>query len=102
MLDQMREQTGGPSPMLSSPAGPVAQKAALDYYRTVKDVSWTYFSPAMQISPGTRTGKFRLGGDQIVKDAQGQSRISIEDYAVAMIDEAEKPAHVRQRFTIGY
>ncbi|MFT3906088.1 MAG: NAD(P)H-binding protein [Steroidobacteraceae bacterium] len=102
MLDQMREQSGGPSPMLSSPAGPVAQKAALDYYRTVKDVSWTYFSPAMQISPGTRTGKFRLGGDQLVKDAQGQSRISIEDYAVAMIDEAEKPAHLRQRFTIGY
>lgn len=78
------------------------QQRALDYLRTVKDVSWSYFSPASQIQPGNRTGKFRLGVDQLVKDASGNSRISIEDYAVAMIDEAERPAHVRQQFTIGY
>jgi putative NADH-flavin reductase len=47
-------------------------------------------------------GRFRLGGDQLVVDAQGQSRISMEDYAVAVLDEIEKPAHLRQRFTIGY
>jgi uncharacterized protein len=80
----------------------LGQKAALDYYRTVADVSWTYFSPAGQISPGERTGRFRLGGDQLVVDSKGDSRISMEDYAVALLDEIEKPAHVRKRFTIGY
>lgn len=80
----------------------MGQKAALDYYRTVSDVKWTYFSPAGSLTPGQRTGKFRLGGDQLVIDAKGESRISIEDYAVAMIDEAEKAQHVGRRFTIGY
>ena len=78
------------------------QKEALDYYRTAADVPWTYFSPARTIEPGTRTGKFRLGGDQLITDAKGDSRISMEDYAVAVIDEAEKPAHLHGRFTIGY
>jgi len=64
------------------------QKEALDYYRTASDVPWTYFSPARTIEPGTRTGKFRLGGDQLITDAKGDSRISMEDYAVAVIDEA--------------
>jgi putative NADH-flavin reductase len=49
-----------------------------------------------------RTVKFRLGTDQLLVDASGHSGISVEDYAVAMIDELEKPAHVRQRFTVGY
>jgi putative NADH-flavin reductase len=89
------------SPMSQRPAG-MQQQQALDYLRTVKDVSWSYFSPAAQIRPGTRTGQFRLGNDQLVKDAAGNSSISMEDYAVAMIDEAEKPAHTRQQFTIGY
>jgi len=80
----------------------LGQKDALDYYRTVSDVSWTYFSPAETIAPGTRTGKFRLGTDQVVSDDKGVSRISMEDYAVAVLDEAEKPAHVHRRFTIGY
>jgi putative NADH-flavin reductase len=56
----------------------------------------------MEISPGRRTGKFRLDVDHLVKDAAGKSRISIEDYAVATIDEAEKAAHLHQRFTVGY
>ena len=80
----------------------LGQKDALDYYRTVKDVSWTYFSPAFSISPGQRTGKFRLGADELVSDAHGDSRISAEDYAVAVLDEAEKPTHTHRRFTIGY
>jgi putative NADH-flavin reductase len=78
------------------------QNDSLAYYRTLNDVRWTYFSPAYMITPGTRTGKFRLGGDQMIVDGQGNSRISMEDYAVAVLDEAEKPAHVRKRFTIGY
>ena len=80
----------------------LGQKAALDYFRTRNDVPWTYFSPAGSIAPGARTGKFRLGGGQLVTDAQGKSSISAEDYAVAALDELEKPAHIHQRFTIGY
>jgi putative NADH-flavin reductase len=78
------------------------QNDSLAYYRTISDVRWTYFSPPFQITPGTRTGKFRLGSDQLITDAKGDSRISMEDYAVAVIDEAEQPAHIRKRFTIGY
>ncbi|MDW6061977.1 NAD(P)H-binding protein [Streptomyces sp. FXJ1.4098] len=63
---------------------------------------WTYFSPAEDIAPGERTGRFRLGGDQPVLDAEGRSRISIEDAAVALVDEAELPRFVQRRFTIGY
>lgn len=66
------------------------------------DINWTYFSPAAFFEPGTRTGKFRLGINQLIADAQGNSRISIEDYAIALVDELEKPAHRRARFTIGY
>jgi putative NADH-flavin reductase len=80
----------------------MGQKDALDYFRTVTDVPWTYFSPAGSIAPGTRTGQFRLGGDHLVVDAKGDSRISMEDYAVAVLDEIQKPAHLQQRFTIGY
>jgi putative NADH-flavin reductase len=77
---------------------------ALDWLRSdVKDaVSWTYFSPAGGISPGTRTGKFRLGTDQLVADERGRSSISMEDFAVAMLDEIEKPQFINQRFTVGY
>jgi len=66
------------------------------------DINWTYFSPPILIEPGVRTGKFRLGGDSLIRDEQGKSRISFEDYAVALVDELEKPAHERSRFTIGY
>jgi putative NADH-flavin reductase len=83
------------------PAG-MQQQQALDYLRTVKDVSWSYFSPAAEIRPGQRTGKFRVASDHLVTDENGKSSISTEDYAVAMIDEAEKPAHLRQQFTVGY
>jgi putative NADH-flavin reductase len=65
-------------------------------------LDWTMLSPSAVIAPGERTGKFRLGGDQLLADAQGNSRISVEDYAVAFIDELEKPAHSRRRFTVGY
>jgi len=66
------------------------------------DINWVYFSPPMMIAPGVRTAKFRLGGDDIIVDANGKNWISFEDYAVALVDEIEKPAHERGRFTIGY
>lgn len=66
------------------------------------DINWTSFSPAAFFEPGQRTGKFRLGKDQLISDAEGNSKISMEDYAIALVDELEKPQHERQRFTIGY
>ena len=66
-------------------------------------IDWTYFSPAGFFEPGERTGKkFRLGKDALITDAQGNSRISFEDYAIALVDELENPQHRRDRFTIGY
>jgi hypothetical protein len=70
--------------------------------RQVDDVDWTFFSPAIQIGPGERTGGFRLGTEQVVKDAAGVSRISFDDYAIAMVDELEQGRHKKARFTIGY
>ena len=65
-------------------------------------IDWTYFSPAGFFEPGERTGKFRLGKDDLITDAQGNSRISFADYAIALVDELEKPEYHRERFTIGY
>ena len=53
-------------------------------------------------APGERTGKFRLGGDQLLADDYGKSRISMEDFAIALVDELERPTHSRRRFTVGY
>jgi hypothetical protein len=66
------------------------------------EIDWTYFSPAAFFEPGVRTGKFRLGDRSLIADDKGQSRISLEDYAIALVDELEKPAHLRAQFTIGY
>jgi putative NADH-flavin reductase len=66
------------------------------------ELEWTYLSPSTNLVPGERTGKFRLGLDELLVGEDGQSRISVEDYAVAMIDELERPAHTRRRFTVGY
>jgi uncharacterized protein len=67
-----------------------------------KDIDWVFFSPAISIHPGIRTGKFRLGNNDVILNHAGEGDISVEDYAVAMIDELEKPAHHFERFTIGY
>lgn len=67
-----------------------------------KDIDWIFFSPAGTLEPGQRTGKFRLGKDDLIVDENGTSHISVEDYAVAMIDELENPKHHYERFTIGY
>ena len=74
---------------------------ALNLFRTSNRL-WTYFSPAVETTPGQRTGRFRIGGDQPVMDADGHSRISAEDAAVAVLDEAELPRFVQRRFTVGY
>jgi hypothetical protein len=66
------------------------------------DLDWVFLSPSTFIAPGERTGKFRLGKDHLLFEPDGESRISMEDYAVAMIDELERPAHHRERFTVGY
>lgn len=78
-----------------------AHRDAMNLFRT-SDRNWSYFCPAIITVPGERTGRFRLGGNQPVMDAEGQSRISYEDFAVALLDEVEIPTHLRQRFTIGY
>lgn len=67
-----------------------------------KNIDWIFFSPAGTLEPGQRTGKFRLGKDDLIVDENGTSHISVEDYAVAMIDELENPKHHYERFTIGY
>lgn len=79
----------------------LAHGEALEEYRKA-DLDWTYFSPAAMFQPGERTGKFRLGTDQLVVDEKGESRISTEDYAIAMLDEVEHPQFNRKRFTIAY
>ena len=67
-----------------------------------KELDWVFFSPAGSLEPGERTGKFRLGKDDLIVDENGKSHISVEDYAVAMVDELEKENHHQERFTIGY
>ncbi|WP_375775617.1 NAD(P)-dependent oxidoreductase [Bradyrhizobium sp. ma5] len=74
----------------------------LDLLRQETDLNWTFLSPSALFVAGERTGKFRLGSDQLLTAADGKSSISFEDFAVALADEIERPAHIRQRFTVGY
>jgi putative NADH-flavin reductase len=79
-----------------------AGRKFLDALRAERDLDWTFLSPSAEFAPGERTGKFRLGGDQLLSDANGKSWISMEDFAIAFADELETPQHSRQRFTVGY
>lgn len=74
----------------------------LNFLRKEKEVDWVFFSPAADLSHGVRSGRYRLGKDDMITDVTGNSHISVEDYALAMINELEKPAHHYERFTIGY
>lgn len=66
-------------------------------------IDWVFFSPAGTFDEkGEKTGKYRLGKDDLIVDENGNSHISVQDYAAAMVDELEKPAHHQTRFTIGY
>ena len=95
--------------LVTTPGFPVAYKAEaekgaafLDLLRAEKELNWTFLSPSALFVAGERTGKFRLGTDQLLTAADGKSSISFEDFAVALADEIERPAHIRQRFTVGY
>jgi hypothetical protein len=95
--------------LLDSPNFPVAYKPEalggrdfLNVLRSEKDLEWTFLCPSAEFAPGPRTGHFRLGKDQLLTLPNGESKISMEDFAIAMIDELEKPQHVRERFTVGY
>lgn len=79
----------------------VAGAAFLDLLRTVDDLDWTFLSPSAMFVAGERTGQFRIGKDALLSNASG-SCISFEDFAIALVAELEMPAHIRQRFTVGY
>jgi len=74
----------------------------LDVCRAETRVDWAYLSPPAQLAPGERTGNYRLGTDELLLDPEGNSTISMEDLAVVLLDEAERPKHHRTRFTAGY
>ncbi|OXR49737.1 MULTISPECIES: NAD(P)-dependent oxidoreductase [unclassified Pusillimonas] len=95
--------------LIDTPEFPVQWKGtaegarqALNLLRAEDELDWTVLAPSAHIEPGERTGKFRLGKDQLLTDESGKSHISLADYAVAMMDELEQPAHSRSRFTVGY
>lgn len=95
--------------LMNSPEFPEAAKheagkgaAFLQKLRAEPDLNWTFLSPAVRIVSGERTGKFRLGIDTPIYLPGGDSWISFEDYAIALVDELETPAHERRRFTVGY
>ena len=95
--------------LVDQPSFPAAYKAEalaggvfLDLLKAEPALNWTFLSPSALFVPGERTGKFRLGRDTLLTAADGKSSISFEDYAIALVDEIEKPAHERQRFTVGY
>jgi putative NADH-flavin reductase len=94
--------------LLDTPQFPAAYKpeasaaaAYLDMLKGVGDLEWTFLSPSALFVAGERTGKFRLGKDELLTSDKG-STISYEDYAIALADEIEQPKHIRQRFTVGY
>ena len=95
--------------LVDTPTFPEAYKAEasagrdfLNALRGETSLAWTFMSPSALFTPGERTGKFRLGNDDLLTAADGKSWISMEDYAIAMLDEIEQPKHVRERFTVGY
>jgi uncharacterized protein len=79
----------------------LAGRDFLNVLRGERELDWTFLSPSALFVPGTRTGKFRLGTDRLLVGANGESKISFEDYAIALVDELETPRHSRQRFTVG-
>lgn len=78
-------------------------REALDIWRNeAKALDWTYLSPAAEIAPGNRTGKYRTTDEKLLVDDKGKSFITFEDYAVAVLDELERPQHVGKRFGVAY
>ncbi len=96
-------------PLVDTPDFPAAYKpealAGRDFLHVLRgerELNWAFLSPSAIFGPGERTGTFRLGTDQLLVGADGESRISMEDFAIALVDELETPRHPRQRFTVGY
>ncbi|MDH0647210.1 NAD(P)-dependent oxidoreductase [Pseudomonas sp. GD03858] len=95
--------------VIDSPDFPEAYKAEasagvrfLDALRQEPSLEWTFLSPSAEFVEGERSGHYRLGRDHLLIGADGKSWITFADYAIAMLDELEKPAHSRARFTVGY
>lgn len=80
----------------------LGQILALEFYRKVDDVNWTYVTPPTNFTNGPRTGVFRIGGDRALEDNRGKTRVSRADFAVALIDEAEQARYPRQRISVAY
>jgi len=92
----------GPNfPEAAKPEAAAGQRV-LDRLQEETDIDWTFLSPSVAFTAGARTGIFRLGGDDLLVGADGKSAISFEDFAIALLDEIEKPRHSRRRFTVGY
>ena len=72
----------------------------LDNLQKEEGLDWTFLSPSAMFIPEGRTGKFRLGKDHLLSNSKGESQVTMADFAIAMLDEAEHPKHVRQRFTV--
>ncbi|MCB2312161.1 NAD(P)-dependent oxidoreductase [Clostridium tagluense] len=79
-----------------------AHTSALELYKNENELDWTVLSPAALFESGSRTGKYKLGKEDLIVDDKGASKISFQDYAQALLDEASNPKFSRQRFTIGY
>jgi len=99
----------GGSRVIDSPGFPAEYKAEasagaefLETLRQEKELDWSFLSPSAEFVEGERTGHFRLGKDDLLVSAEGRSWITFADYAIALLDEVEKPAHSRQRFAVGY
>ncbi len=100
--DEIRLVDTDAIPTAFKPAVLALANVFYDLKKSETELDWAFFSPAGTIAPGKRTGKFRLGKDHLITDDKGESNISVEDFAVAMLDEVENPQHHRERFTIGY
>lgn len=98
----LRLMDSGEVPEEILPAVKALAEFYLKFLRKEKEIDWVFFSPAADMRPGVRTGRYRLGKDDMIIDLVGNSHISVEDYAAAMIDELEHPKHHQERFTIGY
>lgn len=102
-------ETADGSKLIDSPHFPPEYapeaNAAIAFLKVLKqepDLDWTFLSPAALIEQGERTGTFRIGGDKLLTDAEGNSRITFQDYAIAIVDELEKNEHSRKRFSVAY
>jgi len=93
------QDLGIPEPVLANIAEGIR---AFELLKQEDSFDWTFFSPAVMIGPGERTGTFRLGKDNVVADAEGNSKISYDDFAIAMVDELDQGNNIKGRFTIGY